>query len=134
MRLALALHLCLAGGAALAALLAWRAAGGAGRGEPVPFARITSWLGLLLLGQLLAGLWVLGFVPLARGQQLLGGDGLGTGALLGLLLVLLSATRLAWTAHRRPRPRRTAGLLLAHLAVAGILMAAVVQVLRRPIG
>jgi len=133
-RLALALHLCLAAGAAVAALLAWRAAAGAERGEPGPFARATSWASLALLAQLIAGLWVLGFVPLARGQRLLGEDGPGTVALLALVLVLLSATRLAWTAQRRPRPRRTAGLLLAHLAAAGLLMAAVVLVLRRPVG
>jgi len=133
-RLVLAIHLCLAAGAAVAALLAWRSAGAAERGEPGPFARATSWASLALLAQLIAGLWVLGFVPLARGQRLLGQDGPGTGAFLGLVLVLISATRLAWTAQRRPRPRRTAGLLLAHLAVAGLLMGAVVQVLRRPAG
>jgi len=134
MRLALAFHLLLAAGAAVAGLLAWLSAGDAERGAPGAFARATSWAGLALLGQLVAGLWVLGFVPLARGQRILGGDGPGTAALAGLLLVLLSAMRLAWTAQRRPRPRRTAGLLLAHLAAAGLLMSLILLVLRRTPG
>ncbi len=133
MRLALSLHLILAAAAVVAALLAWAAAAGAERGQGGPFARRTGWLGLLLLGELIAGLWVLGFVPLARGQRLFGADGPGTVALVLLLLVLGSAMRLAWTAHRRPRPRRVAALLLAHLAAAGLLMAVVIQVLRRPV-
>ncbi len=131
MRLALAFHLALGAATLVAAFLAWSAAE---RGQAGPFARRTGWLGLLLLGELLAGLWVLGFVPLSRGQRLLGADGLGTAALLLLLLVLGSAMRLAWTAHRRPGPRRVAGLLLAHLAAAALLMALVIQVLRRPVG
>jgi len=133
-RLALAAHLALATAAAVLGLLAWRASSGAERGEPAAFARLTGRLGLVLLGQIIAGLWVLGFVPLSRGQRILGDDGPGTAALAGLLLVLASGTRLAWTAHRRPRPRRVAGLLLAHLGAAGALMAAVVLVLRRPSG
>ncbi|MBI5066844.1 MAG: hypothetical protein HZB56_01290 [Deltaproteobacteria bacterium] len=133
MRIALAFHLALAAAAVAVAFLAWAAAAGAERGQGGPFARRTGWLGLLILGEIIAGSWVLGFVPLARGQRLFGGDGPGTAALVLLLLVLGSAMRLAWTAHRRPRPRRVAGLLLAHLAAAGLLMAVVVQVLRRPI-
>jgi hypothetical protein len=131
-RVALAFHLVLGAAALVAALLAWSAAAAAERGQGGPFARRTGWLGLLLLGEVIAGLWVLGFVPLSRGQRLLGADGPGTAALVLLLLVLGSAMRLAWTAHRRPRPRRVAALLLAHLAAAGLLMAAVIQVLRRP--
>lgn len=134
MRASLAVHLLLAASSAVAALLAWRAAAAAERGEAGPFARTTSWLAILLLGQLLAGLWVLGFVPLALGRRLLGEEPAGTAALLGLLLVIATAMRLAWTAQRRPRPRRTAVLLIALVGLAGLLMAAVVAVLRRPVG
>lgn len=126
-------HVVLAALAAAAVLRAWWTARAAEAGGPAatPFARATTGFAVVAGTQLAAGLWVLGLTPLARGRALLGGEPLPTAALLVALAACLSAVRLGWTAHRRPRPRRTAALLALHLAVLGLCMGVMAEALGR---
>ena len=127
------IHLLLAILAAAAVLWAWWTARAAEAGGPAatPFARASTGFAVVAGTQLVAGLWVLGLTPLARGRALLGGEPLPTAALLVALATCLSAVRLGWTAHRRPRPRRTAALLALHLAVLGLCMGVMAEALGR---
>ncbi len=127
------IHLLLAILAAAAVLWAWWTARAAEAGGPaaLPFARATTGFAVVAGAQLVAGLWVLGLTPLTRGRVLLGGAPLPTAALLVALAACGSAVRLGWTAHRRPRPRRTAALLALHLAVLGLCMGVMAEALGR---
>lgn len=127
------LHLALATAAAAAALWAWLAArpAEAGGAAALPFARATTSFAAVTGVQLVAGLWVLGRLPLRAGRALVGGEALPTAALVLALAACLSAIRLGWTAHRRPAPRRTAVALALHLLVLGLCMAAMVEAVGR---
>lgn len=133
MRTGAVIHVALAALAVAAVLRAWWTARAAGAGGPAatPFARATTGFAVVAAAQLVAGLWVLGLTPLARGRVLLGGELLPTAALLLALATCVSAVRLGWTAHRRPRPRRTAALLALHLAVLGLCMGVMAEALGR---
>jgi hypothetical protein len=128
------LHLLLGSACLAGAWAVWLAGGAVGRGEAGAGHALdwaTAGFCIAMVLELVAGLWLLGLLPLAAGRAFVGGELLPTAALLLSLALALWAIRVAWRARLHRDPRRTTTHLVGLTAALAALMAVLRATLHR---